>query len=81
MLKKRIGCALLAAVAGASLSALPSKQSEAVSQRIVVEEVEGLPDDFMRGVDISATWRRTAESFTDTTENRRTSSRFSRSPA
>lgn len=54
MLKKRIGCALLAAVAGASLSALPSKQSEAVSQRIVVEEVEGLPDDFMRGVDISA---------------------------
>ena len=54
MLRKKIGCALLAAVAGTSLSALPSKQSEAVSQKIVVEEVEGLSDDFMRGVDISA---------------------------
>lgn len=39
-------------VAGAF--ALPAKQSEAVSQKITVEKVEGITDGFMCGVDISS---------------------------
>ena len=52
---QRIATTLAAAVLLCGTTfAVPAKASEAVSQNITVERVEGLSDDFMRGVDISA---------------------------
>lgn len=53
-MKKFVGAVLLFGALTGSVFAVKSKQSEAVSQKIVVEKVEGISDDFMRGVDISA---------------------------
>ena len=52
---QRIATTLAAAVLLCGTTfAVPAKASEAVSQNITVERVEGLSDDFMRGVDISS---------------------------
>lgn len=53
-MKKFFGTMLLFGAFTSFSFALKSNQSEAVSQKIIVEKVEGLSDDFMRGVDISA---------------------------
>ncbi|MBR6913068.1 MAG: glycosyl hydrolase 53 family protein [Treponema sp.] len=53
MLKRKIGSALIASVICASCFAVTAKQSEAVKQKITVEKVDGLREDFMKGVDIS----------------------------
>ena len=53
MLKKML-CAVTASALLIQAFALPgTKNSEAVKQRILVEKVDGLRDDFMKGVDIS----------------------------
>ena len=51
MLRKAIALALFAA--SSTAFAATAKQSDAVRQKIVVEPVRGLRDDFMKGVDIS----------------------------
>ena len=53
MLKKML-CAVTASALLIQAFALPgTKNSEAVKQKILVEKVDGLRDDFMKGVDIS----------------------------
>ncbi len=55
-MKKCISAAaalVLAATAFPAFAAVGAKASEAVSQKILVEKVDGISDDFMRGVDIS----------------------------
>lgn len=50
---KKVLVAFLLAASSLSAFAAKAKESEAVSQKILVEKVDGLSDDFMRGVDVS----------------------------
>lgn len=50
---KKVLAAFLLAASSFSVFAAKAKESEAVSQKILVEKVDGLSDDFMRGVDVS----------------------------
>lgn len=50
---KKVLAAFLLAASSLSAFAAKAKESEAVSQKIFVEKVDGLSDDFMRGVDVS----------------------------
>lgn len=50
---KKVLAAFLLVASSLSAFAAKAKESEAVSQKILVEKVDGLSDDFMRGVDVS----------------------------
>lgn len=50
---KKVLAAFLLAASSLTAFAAKAKESEAVSQKIFVEKVDGLSDDFMRGVDVS----------------------------